>query len=218
MMGNRKQHRTRRGYTLMEMLLVQGVIVSLVAMSWPALRHSLDKNRLVAAARQVRTDLVQARLQAAETGIARQFRFQNGEAEYEVGSALAVENRSSGIKPMRVAAADSRRSGADGDSDGAGRRSVTLDDGLCFAMPEPAKDDDRVAAAKEKPKAKRQADLDDESTEEASSQSIVFYPNGRANNARVRLAGASGFHVDVTVRGLTGSVTIGDIERDEVVE
>src|SRR4029078_4470098 len=70
---------SRRGYTLMEMLLVQGVIVAFVAMSWPALKGSLEKNRLLAAARQVRTELVQARLKATETGVAQQFRYQTGD-------------------------------------------------------------------------------------------------------------------------------------------
>jgi hypothetical protein len=45
------------------------------------------------------------------------------------------------------------------------------------------------------------------------SSPIVFFPNGRSTNARIRLDGSNGFRVEVALRGLTGTVQIGPLER-----
>jgi hypothetical protein len=47
------------------------------------------------------------------------------------------------------------------------------------------------------------------------SPPILFYPNGRCTSARIRLRGASGLFVDVTLRGLTGAAQIGEILKAE---
>ena len=41
------------------------------------------------------------------------------------------------------------------------------------------------------------------------SEPILFYPNGRAANARLELQGPKGLSVDVTLRGLTGMAKVG---------
>lgn len=47
------------------------------------------------------------------------------------------------------------------------------------------------------------------------SAPIVFYPNGRTSNARIRLADRGDLRVDVVLRGLTATATIGRPERIE---
>jgi hypothetical protein len=47
------------------------------------------------------------------------------------------------------------------------------------------------------------------------SAPIVFFPNGRSSDARIRLAGSGGFSVEISLRGLTGSTRIGPLERIE---
>jgi prepilin-type N-terminal cleavage/methylation domain-containing protein len=51
------------------------------------------------------------------------------------------------------------------------------------------------------------------SGEEEWSVPIVFYPNGRSSNARIRLTDQGEYYVDVSLRGLTGGARIGKIRR-----
>lgn len=57
-----------RGFTLLELLLVMGVIAAATALSWPALRGPLAQRRLRSAAARVTTELARARLWAIELG------------------------------------------------------------------------------------------------------------------------------------------------------
>jgi Tfp pilus assembly protein FimT len=45
------------------------------------------------------------------------------------------------------------------------------------------------------------------------SAPIVFYPNGRTSNARIRLSDQGEYFVDVSLRGLTGGARVGKIRR-----
>lgn len=206
----------RRGYTLMEMLLVQGVIVALVAMSWPALRGSLDKNRLLAAARQVRTELVQARLKAAETGVAQQFRYQTGDRCYEVTAANPAAGLNSTSKDrfasISVDLPSTRDEAGDEECD---TRLAMLDEEITFMDARTAESDDDKSG--QHADARADVAVSNELGEENWSAPVVFLPNGRSHNARLRLAGPRGFHVDVSLRGLTGAVTVGELIRDQEV-
>ena len=51
------------------------------------------------------------------------------------------------------------------------------------------------------------------SGEEEWSVPIVFYPNGRTSNARIRLSDQGEYYVDVSLRGLTGGARISKIRR-----
>jgi len=45
------------------------------------------------------------------------------------------------------------------------------------------------------------------------SEPILFYPNGRTANTRIRLIGYEDFYVDLSLRGLTGTMRISQPER-----
>lgn len=208
---------SRRGYTLMEMLLVQGVIVAFVAMSWPALKGSLEKNRLLAAARQVRTELVQARLKATETGVAQQFRYQTGDRCYEVTATKPVVNLIAGKKDRTsVASTSAVKSNDDSIDEECDTRIAMLDEEVSFS--DSRMSDENAERGSDVSIARDDTTSSSELGEENWSTPVVFLPNGRSSNARVRLAGPRGLHVDVLLRGLTGAVTVGDPMRDEVAE
>jgi prepilin-type N-terminal cleavage/methylation domain-containing protein len=76
---------SRSGYTLSEMLVVLSVLVTVTALSQPALREALRDSRLRSAAKLVRVELAKARLNAMKTGIALQFRYKVGQGRFEVG-------------------------------------------------------------------------------------------------------------------------------------
>jgi prepilin-type N-terminal cleavage/methylation domain-containing protein len=57
------------------------------------------------------------------------------------------------------------------------------------------------------------ASLTGTSGEEQWSVPIVFYPNGRTSNARIRLTDQDEYYIDVSLRGLTGGARISKVRR-----
>jgi len=188
---------------LIELLLVLAVILAFVGMSWPVLSRALSKSRLRDAARQVRIGLVKARLRAIESATMCEFRFQPGQRAYEYGPATPFgESEDLGAAPLApLVAAEDEGSGQRGLSSAAAVR-MQLPDGIWFG------DSDSTGAALIEPRP-------DAFGEAEWSAPILFRPNGAAANARIRLRGRRGSYVDVTLRGLTGVVEVGELRRDE---
>jgi type II secretion system protein H len=188
------------GFTLVEMIVVLAVLALLATLTLPMLRTSLRDSRLREAGRVLRAELTRARLRAIETGIPQQFRFRPGTRRFEV----AARTPSAAGIGRTFSASGTRRLGANPDRPGAGKPSQhELPEGVVFY--------DQQTAAVPSAQPGGLAPLDGGRW----SPSIVFYPNGRTANARIRLRGRSDTYVDVVVRGATGSTTIGRVMRSE---
>jgi len=214
---SRKKPLVRRGYTLMEMLFVQGIIVVLVTMSWPALRHSLSKNRLRNAARSVCVELAHARLEAIETGNSHEFRYQPNTGRYEIrqNAAPLDEGTESPFLDSSFSSDTMPRS-ADDDATGQDEQflhSGQLPEGIHFVDVVGEEDsllDDDVSH--EEPAHDLRTDDD------GWSEPVIFYPSGTTTTTSLRISGSRGFYVDVRLRGLTGVATIGELQRHEEAE
>jgi len=193
----------------MEMLLVQGVIVSLVAMGWPSLRTSLDKNRLLESAKQVRVELARTRLEAIETGQTLQFRYRLDDDQYEISP---VQLSSTRMRTTLVSDRASEASSFDENAPGDDATFNTLPDGITFLDPDSL---DESFENVDRDQTEEYSKVDDDTESEGWSSPVVFYPNGKASNAQLLLGGDREYHVQVAVRGLTGKVTVGDLQRDE---
>lgn len=183
---------TRRGYTLSEVLLVLGVIATVAALAQPTLRSSLGDSRLRSAARQVRTELAKTRLRAMQSGLAQRFRYQVEQNRFEIAPAdLDVRDETSSSSANEVDRSELAATAANSQLavplPGVSVLALELPDGVLF---EPV-EEFRTAAV----------------DEEGWSDGIVFYPNGRAADATIRLRGERDAVVDVSLRGLTGVAT-----------
>ena len=186
----------RGGFTLSEMLFVLSVLVAVTALSQPALREALSDSRLRAAAKQVRVELAKTRLKAMKSGIALQFRYKLGNSRFEIAPNSPAE--------------ESDRATAHGDRDRqrAGATNPAADEivgqdlpqGISFEVDEQAE----VQAASASVVG-----------EDGWSDPIVFYPNGRTENAHIRLKGDHHAFVEVLLRGLTGVATAGKPRHEE---
>ncbi len=197
----------RRGYTLSEVLLVLGVIATVAAMAQPALRSSLGDSRLRSAARQVRTELAKTRLRAMQSGMAQRFRYQ-------------VEHNCFEIAPVNFNAED-----ASGDTESSyrpGAEPVSTDRAVVAGSAPPAPLPGSQAVQQELPDGvlfdPAEAHLTAVIDEEGWSAPIVFYPNGRAADATIRLRGERGAVVDVSLRGLTGVATASKPRHEKAIQ
>lgn len=202
-----KRNRNRRGTTLQEMMVVLAILASLVGTGWPAIRGGMEKGQLRSAAKQVRTELAATRLRAIETGVAHQFRYQLDSGLFEIVPATATDEdgpATTGADTLEGAEAEEVLEIVE----------LELPEGISFRQPTSAQS--------------QSFDIDSDEAEfeiveeegvsldtENWSRPITFFPNGRTSNARITVWGEDGRHMVVTLRGLTGSATIGNMQRAE---
>ncbi len=180
------------GYTLVELLVVLAVLAVLAAVSWPSLRGPLRKSELQAAAKQLRVTWGKARLETIETGTPRLFRFRPGSGRFEVVICRTGE------EPGTTRGPSLSREGRDDEP---------LEDDL------PADVRFQLPPAAGEPAGHTAVEAADSGGQWAPP--ILFFPDGKTSHARVRLVGQRGLYVDVTLRGLTGSVAIGPVRQRE---
>lgn len=73
-----RRSRTSRGFTLFEMLLVLAVLAAAIAISWPALSRSYQSQRIRQSAEEVQVRIMATRVHALDTGLTYQFRYEPG--------------------------------------------------------------------------------------------------------------------------------------------
>ena len=211
------------GYTLIEMLIVLGLVTALATLSWPALRKPLDKARLRDAAKQIRVELARTRLKAVQTGVAHRFRYQPGNNLFEIGPLWAEPERDEpefnsvgnaelgSMPPLNASGHQSLQKQT---------RRKRLSDGVQFADLS-LRIDDPLDFPDSQNQTQSDPELEDASPADENqfdwSAPIVFQSNGSTKNAHIVLVGQRGFHVEVTLRGLTAAATIGDLQRRGVV-
>jgi type II secretion system protein H len=199
----------RHGYTLLEMLVVVALIAALVALAFPAMRGALAKRQLRDAAAQIRIELAKARLEAIESGTVGMFRYQPGSRRFVLlwqaaeGSDTADPLDVTPVSPplTRELPHDIRFVDPDWEPSAAHAASVMLSAGATAMVPVESASSTNV-----------QEDLSGPAQGDWS-RAVFFYPTGRTSDVRLRLLGRNNDFIDVTLRGLTGSVKIGPLRR-----
>lgn len=218
----------RRGYTLVELLMVVALLAAVLGLGLPALGRFSEKGELLNAAQQLRAELLSARLTAIESGHAAWFHYQPGGRTYVL---LAVDQQadprasaeSLASPNLDVSPQPGLASTGDSGDDAA---AVLLPSGIRFDDSESSESTSAFAAsgeASEVPADVPAGALDVPGGAAADVEqtagggvpvSIAFYPNGRALNARISLA-SKRYRIGLTVRGLTGTVQIAPVQRIE---
>ena len=169
------------------MLLVLVILVLTAGLVWPSLDAAFAHYQLRQAAELVRANLTAARVRAIEAGIVYQFRFQSGRGDYTI---TPVEEKSGG----GPSSADS------------GSTSWTVEESLpgnaFFSAAS-------VVTAAESAGAGPVAVGDG-----SGSHVLLFYPDGSTDDALVVVSDAKQVSVDVSLRGLTGVVTVSEPRAD----
>lgn len=235
------RHTRRRGYTLLELMLVLAVLTVIVSIAWPSLRKPLHRSAVQQAAGQLVKDLGQARLAAIEYGQIIRFRYEPGGTRYvlDLASAPGDGGDDASADVMTEPSADDREVSLTSDTESTFNLARTsgddrqrdqvpvfslrreLPDEVVFRDPAEVNDpqappgsilsDSLAKEASEREEVKPLIDRTDEESD--LSAPVFFYPNGRAENAELVLVGPDEYRLTVRVRGLTGAASLGPPEH-----
>jgi len=229
------RRRARRGFTLVELLLVMSMIVVLLGMSYPTLRRSLGSYRLREAAKTMRVQVARARLAAIESGVPQELRFVPGEAVFRLAPARGFEPEPADASragdpeagPRLTTAGDPRQCGTGATSD---PQSAPLDlaeeqnlpESVIFAHEQPSKADATGAEfGSAIPASDSFSDPSLASTtgdDRNWSAPIVFRPDGTTVDAQFVIANDREQCIVLSLRGLTGALDQSDLQSLEEMQ
>lgn len=179
------QHRSvapRRAFTLVEMMLVLALMVVLGALAYPELRGPIARQRLVSAAETIRAAWNNARSDAMMTGEIHLFRYEPDTGNYAV--------------QRWVNADTSNSSGPSAGSTTASDEQLSLPEEVRFLSGE------QFDARAEY----ESAGMSGSNT--GSAPSVMFYPDGTTSTVELEIANAYDTRVRISLRGMTGVVTV----------
>jgi len=198
------RRQSRRGFTLMEILVVLALMVLIASLAAPSMLGMLETHKLRKSADLLRAEMADARLRAMELGQIQMFRYQIdgnqfGFEPWYTDEALLEGNQ---VGPSLLPPTAER----DGLPD---NRLEQLPDGIQILGGERSSDT-------------RSMEIDLAlSRELAANQTwsppILFYPDGTSSDARIVLTNKRQQVVEVTLRGITGTTKAGDVMRLEEV-
>ena len=207
----------RRGYTLLELLIVVAILALVTALAWPAFRSPWGRSRIEEAGHMVRVAMARARVEAIESATPYQFRFCPSSGIYEYGPAVlgqSEDDASLDAGGSRDSLDSDSAAGEfdSGDSEEWEPEDLTvqgeLPEGVRFV--DPLFEESEITGSVRLDTASVEpSGLDDTFGDADWSTPIIFYPNGRSMSARIRLTSVDRRGIDVVLRGLTGTAKVG---------
>jgi Tfp pilus assembly protein FimT len=186
-----------RAMTLLEIVLTLSLLVILAAMTWPALGRPMARQRLRGSADQVRTEWVRARVEAMSSNRTYVFRYTPDGDTYTI-QAYASEDE---------AACDVPVEGSDTESPpDASSRQRRLADKVRFVVGEAQSGASTGTMA-----------IGDAPSSAEAGQPIFFYSDGTCSDAQLQLINEYGNTITLSLRGLTGVVTVSESVATEAV-
>lgn len=177
--------RCRSGFTLLEIMLVVGVLVLVAAIVVPMANDAVDSHRLRASADRIRAAFAEARNRAVRSGNEMAFYCKPGFRTFFV---QAFDP----LVPAQLPALPDEQNADNGTTD---IRENVLEIGVKFAGENIANDSRSSAMG---------------ANDLGGYQRILFYPDGTVQSARIFLSNEIGDSLRVELRGLTGTSTVSD--------
>jgi len=196
-MPRRSQNR-RLGFTLMELMLVLGVIVALGAMAAPSLSRTWERQRLKAAAEQLRSVCSRAHVAAMRTGQIQVLRFELGGSQYMVTPWSAGDESINGSAKTSLAYGDFQQAPV-----AEPLKEQHLPDDITFL--------DATAEFDTRSQLILEQEMSMPTAGPQWSQPILFYPDGSSSQAEMTVVDKRQTAIPVTLKRLTGMSTIGEM-------
>jgi len=187
----------RHAVTLVEVLLVLCLLVALASIAWPALERPLSNQRLRSAADAVRVEWGRARVEAMSSGRTVLFRYAISGDRYSIQSHAGPE-----FSPD-AASADGSQYATDSEDLPVSflGHELKLPEGVTFLSGETA-DDTRADSLALEAEPSGDAEM-------GWSEPVLFYPDGTTSTATLVLKNEYERCIQLSLRGLTGVVTVG---------
>jgi prepilin-type N-terminal cleavage/methylation domain-containing protein len=187
---------SRRGFTLMEMLLVLVILVVLAALATPVFYRSVRDATLRSAGEQVRTEWNKAHIKAMKTGRIYVFRFQPGGRKFQIEPYTAEDDTLDAVSSTSTFAPPPQAEKDDPNSRN------QLPEGIKFL--------EGLTVEEERTKVVEEA-MGIGAGGGEWSKPILFYPDGVSSDAWLVVADEHDSAIRVELRGLTGLAVIGDL-------
>jgi Tfp pilus assembly protein FimT len=191
--------------TLLEVLLTLCLLVILASLTWPAVGRPMARQRLRDGAEQVRAAWVRARVEAMSTGRLHVFRVMS-EDNFAVEAQAGDDD-----SPSPTLAGDTAAAGGTGDA--AQRPSRRLPDRVRFVAGQTANDSRTPTSA-----VGAVAPADTSASGNLGpglSDPVYFFADGSCSSVQIRLENEYQQTIDLSLRGLTGVVTLGEVRSAE---
>lgn len=175
---------SRRGFTLLELILVIGILVAISAIALPTVTRSFSSQSLLKAADRVRVSMGQARVRAIQTGQIHAVGYVPGRSWIDIASLEqlpTIANR-------------------------AGRRLQEQRRGITSNYDDDLLPGRVIFVAGQTVVDARAADV--VPTDTSQLRTVLFYPDGTSQDARLTLQNEDGRLIDVALRGLTGIASV----------
>lgn len=188
----------RSGFTLLELLLVLAVLVTVASITWPSMTRYLREQDIREGAEATRTAAASTRIKAIDTGLTYQLRYEPDGRRFVVIP----------FDPPETIAASSTPT--DGSLSTFPVLSGRLAETCSFVLPEEA-----PPIAEALP-SESFSMLPDAAELEATTWGppILFYPDGTADDGQLRIINEDELRVDIDVRGLTGTASVGPLMQE----
>ena len=192
--------------TLLELLLVLTILVIVAGMTWPALSHPMAHQRLRKSADEVRAQWTQARIKAMSNGQINVFRYTLDENRYTID----VQNAPEFVQDSETL-------------DAYGIQAPFQETASVVQAPERTLRGEQIVFSGGETEFDTRADLvcpvvgNVYDTQTQWSDPILFFPDGTTSTATLRLRNEYDDEIELTLRGLTGTVKIGETYSAEEV-
>lgn len=175
------------------------VLTVVVTLTWPSLMHYMQEQEILEGAQAAQAAAAGTRIKAIDTGLTYQFRYEPQGRRFVVvpfdsPESIAASSTDTGTSGVSTYPVLSGQIGPESR----------------FVIPE-----DEPAVTEGLP-AEVFANLPNARDLEATAWGppILFFPDGSANDATFRILNEDGLRIDLALRGLTGTVTVGPIFQE----
>lgn len=202
----------RRGYTMLELLLVLAVLGAIAAVAVPNVMRMFSQQKLTESAEKVRSVASSARVHAIESGLVYQFRYEPGGRHFLV---VPFEREFEGVNPNARATGTAAKLGRFSKASG------TLPDGVSFAAPTllnpGASATGPAMITGQKLPSNLLSGLPDAGNLENLSWSgpVLFQPDGSAADTSLDMVDKRNQRITLQIRGITGAISLSRLHQWE---
>jgi prepilin-type N-terminal cleavage/methylation domain-containing protein len=203
----------RRGFTLLELLLVLAILAILAGLAVPTFDSMVSSRRLLQSVERLQNELLEARVQAMKTGQAQVFRatvhgnsysitpWLSGDEDRDASAGATVMTAGGVVETERTQSGGVAASTVDGES------AKSLDSDVMFLSIDTLVDARNALEIQKSGEIAPMPGTPAPSVSGSLSSPLLLYPDGTSTTAQIILADIYGRRMAIQVRGITGRST-----------